>query len=129
MEVELYKAIIHTALRDLFTEGKHREEAWEWFNETVEHDIHSLNEGVSFVDCADLAEYDYKQWRYVAELIYTGRLGKDQYAELMSPVEEKRPERHSKMLNIIDMPRTTYIYNVRSFKTLEEANLYSATLS
>jgi hypothetical protein len=130
MEDELFKAIIHNALMDLFfnvrdKEKIDKEETYAWFN----YDDRPYEDGyITFIDACDLAGYDYKQWRYVAYLIYSGKLSREDYLDLMSVEEVVREPKHSVMLNYPELPFNPLVYAVRSFNTLEEANLYNATL-
>lgn len=130
MEQELYKAIIHNALKDLFSQKtdedkRYREEAYAWFN----YEGPAYEEtGVTFIDACDLADYNFKQWKYVAYLIYTEKLTKKDYLELMAVEEVVRPAKHAMMLNYPELPFSPLVGAIRKFHSIEEANLYNATL-
>lgn len=141
MEEDLYKAVIHTALKDLFVKKEfvieyetkadgyeepeeitNREEAWAWFESNIDYSENHI----TFIDACDLAGYDYKQWRYVAHLIYIGKLNKKEYLELMTPTIEFTEPKYPVMLNYAELKHTPGWSKSEKYP-LENSNLYAVT--
>jgi hypothetical protein len=126
---DLYKAIITTAVEDLFDQSTDEERhnryiTWRWFNYT---EGHYDDRYVTFLDACDLANFNSWEWKEIARKVYTGIMPYKEYLEKKSKLVE-RVVKHPTLLTLVDLPINPMHSAVRKFHTLEDANLYNAML-